>query len=303
MVATLTVLNEMFMSKESRGMDYCRNSDLLAVSQGNNILLMNLKQWPSSDACTTANDVIESEHSCPTLTSFNSNSNSSSLSHILIADNEGPIDVFDLPSKVLLRSYLEHGSRVTGITWYNTQSYVLCSADGTVRFYKLTDHHSYCSLNLFAGTCGVCTNPFAQNLIAFGTTKGKFYVYDIRNTSNPFIEAKGHLKTVSNVAFMSEFELLTVGTDNTVKLWDLHRTVCTNSYKGNMHQKCFVGLASIDDFIALGSEDAFVRIYNKWSPHCIASKKLCSSNSFVCACAFAPTQAGLQMIALEIKDT
>ena len=273
-------------------MDYSRNSDLLAVSQSSNVLLMNLKQWASCEDYSTTLNLIESEHRCPTLTSFNSNS--SSPSHILVADNEGPIDVFDLPSKVLLRSYLE---QVTGITWYDTQSYVSCSADGTVRFYKLTDRHSYCSLNLFAGTCGVCTNPFAQNLIAFGTTKGKFYVYDIRNTSIPIIEARGHLKTVSNVAFMSEFELLTVGTDNAVKLWDLHKTVCTNSYKGNMNQKCFVGLASSDDFIALGSEDAFVRIYNKHSPYCIASKKLRSSTSFVCACAFVPSD-GLQVIAL-----
>ncbi len=164
-------------------------------------------------------DSIETLHGYPTLACFNTE-NLYSPSHILVADNEGPIDVFDLHTKSLLRSYLEHGSRVTGLAWCNGQSYVSSSADGTVRFYKLTDRHSYCTINLLAGTCGVRISPFSTNLLAFGTTKGKYYIYDTRNTSIPYMEVKAHSENVSNVVFVSDFELLTVGTDSTAKLWD-----------------------------------------------------------------------------------
>ena len=126
---------------------------------------------------------------------------------MLVADNEGLVDVYDIQKKTLLRSYVEHGSRVTGLTWYEKQSFIFCSADGTVRLYDLANCHTHLCLNLSAGTCGVHISPFSPNLIAFGTTRGKFYVYDIRNTSTPFIEAKAHLKTVSNTLFVSEFEL------------------------------------------------------------------------------------------------
>ena len=61
MAANLTVLNEMYLSKETRGMDYSRNSDLLAVSQSSNVLLMNLKQWASCEDYSTTLNLIESE--------------------------------------------------------------------------------------------------------------------------------------------------------------------------------------------------------------------------------------------------
>jgi E3 ubiquitin-protein ligase RFWD2 len=149
-----------------------------------------------------------------------------------------------------------------------------------------------------AGTCGVHVSPFLPHLISFGTTKGKFYVYDIRNTITPFIEAKGHLKTVSNTIFVSEFELLTIGTDNTAKLWDLNRTVCMCSYKDNFHQTCFIGVDTLNDYIALGGEHNHVRVYNKFDSKSIVSKKLHSSSTFVCGCALISSGNSTQLIAV-----
>ncbi|XP_011408138.1 PREDICTED: protein SPA1-RELATED 2-like [Amphimedon queenslandica] len=289
MPTTLTTLRERNLLKETRGMDYCKSLDLLGVTCGNQTLLMkNMRKRSPVES-------IESQHGCPTLTAFNTMDVPSLM---LVSDNDGPIDVFDMQRKLLVRSYLEHISRVTGLSWYNGHSFVSSSADGTVRFYKTTDPHSHLTLNMVVSTCGVHISPFSPHLVTFGTTQGKFYVYDIRNTATPYIEAKGHVKTVSNAIFVSKFELLTIGTDNKAKLWDLHRTVCIRSYNDNSHQTCFVGIHTLNDLIALGGEDSRVRVYNKYDSKSIVSKSLHSSSSFVCGCTLVSIGDSAQLIAV-----
>ena len=273
-------------------MDYDKPSDLLAVTCNDQVLLIkNMRKQSPFDS-------IESQHGCPTLITFNGINSANSPSHILVSDNEGPIDIIDMQKKVLLRSYLEHSSRVTGLSWYDSRSFVSSSADGTVRFYTMTDCHSHHTLNMASGTCGVHVSPFSPHLVTFGTTKGKFYVYDTRYASRPYIEAKGHSNTVSNTIFVSEYELLTMGTDNMAKLWDLHRTVCICSYDNNAHQSCFVGVDCLNDLIALGGEDNRIRVYNKYNSKSIASKSLHSSSSFVCGCALISTEDSPQLLAV-----
>ena len=304
MPIALSVLRERKLSGETRGLDYYDPMDLLALTHGCSIkLIRNMgKRTPIEN--------IDSQHGYPTIASFNINYKnrqniSETPSHVLVADNEGPVDIYDIQKKTLLRSYLEHGSRVTGLTWYDwyeKQSFISCSADGTVRLYDLTNCHSRLCLNLSASTCGVHISPFSPHLIAFGTTKGKFYIYDIRNTSSPFIEAKAHLKTVSNTLFVSEFELLTIGTDNTAKLWDLNRTVCTTTFEDNTHESCFVGVDSFSDFVALGGENNFVLIYTKYASKSIITKALHPSSTYVCGCVLVPKDESIQLIAAGNQD-
>lgn len=154
MAARLTVVEEENFHSETRGMNYYGFEDLPAISSNNQVLLLKNKR-----ASYLYNmDTIESQHNCPTLLSFNSSEDTPTQppSHLLVADNAGPIDVIDLHKKRILRSYIEHGSKVTGLTWYNQQSFVSSSSDGTVRLYKSTDRHSHHSFNMFAGTCGAC---------------------------------------------------------------------------------------------------------------------------------------------------
>ena len=98
---------------------------------------------------------------------------------------------------------------------------------------------------------------------------------------------------------MSDSELLTLGTENTAKLWDLHKTVCTRSYEDTVHQKCFVGVDSYGDYIALGGEDSCVRLFHKNCSQNVALKYLCSSTTFVCGCSLMATEDNkLQLIAV-----
>ena len=139
---------------------------------------------------------------------------------ILLGDLCGPIDVYDMDNLHLQRSYLEHGDKVTGIDWISrdNHSFVSCSKDGTVKLYDLMRPHSYALLSLDMNVCGVRCNPFDMNQIAFGTSIGKFYVYDVQQMASPYLEVKGHSKTVSKVIFITTQEILSMSLDSTVKL-------------------------------------------------------------------------------------
>ena len=63
--------------------------------------------------------------------------------------------------------------------------------------------------------CGVRSNPFNLNQIAFGTAQGKYFVYDIRKLSSPYLEVKGHSRTVTSVIFVSKTEFLSMSLDST----------------------------------------------------------------------------------------
>ena len=93
------------------------------------------------------------------------------------------------------------------------------------------------------------------------------------------------MKTVSNALFVSESELLTVGTDNTAKLWDLHRTVCTNTFEENIHELCFVGVDNLD-YLPHQVEDNFGPYVQKHASKSIVSKRLHLSTSWLCSCIY-----------------
>ena len=135
------------------------------------------------------------------------------------------------------------------------QSFVSCSKDGTIRFYDLSLPHSHTTISMDVNVCGVHSNSFDLNQVAFGTAKGKFFIYDCRKTSSSYLEVKGHSKTVSNVIFTSKKEVLSMALDSTAKLWNVNRTVCTGNYVGHVHHTYFVGVDSTDKYIVMGGED------------------------------------------------
>lgn len=207
---------------------------------------------------------------------------------ILLGDLCGPIDVLDVENLCLQRSYLEHCDKVTGIDWISRENHLFVSSskDGTVKFYDLQSPHSYASLSLDNNVCGVCCNPFNMNQIAFGTSIGKFYIYDIRKMASPYLEVKGHSRTVSKVLFVTAQEILSMSLDSTAKLWDASKTVCVENYVGHVHHTYFVGADAIDDCIVMRGEDSSLRVYCKRNSNCIASHRLSSSQYFICGCAW-----------------
>ena len=69
---------------------------------------------------------------------------------------------------------------------------LLCQVQKMKRFacMKLSLAHSHTTLDMLTGVCGIRCNPFNTSQIAFGTTKGNFFIYDIRKMAVPYLEVK-----------------------------------------------------------------------------------------------------------------
>lgn len=232
----------------TRGFNYSEEFDLLGIVGDSSLYLL-----PNPlDSMTANGKTIESQHGHPSVVRFSPAGSPSPT--VLLGDLYGPVDVYDTDTLCLRRSYLEHSDKITGLDWTSRDKslFASCSKDGTVRLYDLLLPHSISILKMDLTACGVRSNPFNLNQIAFGTADGKFFVYDTRNLALPYLEIRGHSRTVTSVVFVSESEVLSLSLDSTAKLWDMNQTVCTGNYIGHVHHTYFVGVDSIDDYILIG---------------------------------------------------
>ena len=246
----------------TRGFEYCDEFNLLGIV-GDNVVCLTVNCSKLKNEAK-----IMSQHSYPTIARF-SPAGSPNPSFLL----GGPVDIYDTQSLCLLRSYLEHNDKVTGINWSSREKHLFasCSKDGTVKLYDLSLPHSHSTVTMDMNVCGVRSNPFNLNQIAFGTAQGKYFVYDTRKLSSPYLEVKGHSKTVTCVMFVSETEILSMSLDSMAKLWDLNHTVCVENYIGHVHHTHFVG---IDCTLLMGGEDSSLRVYAKHRCNPIACEKI-----------------------------
>lgn len=211
----------------------------------------------------------------------------SNKSYLVVADAENPIAVFDATDHELIRAYREHSKDNTGIDCCpdNPTSFASSSKDCSVRLYDIRNPHSHSKIEICPfPVCGVVYNTFNTRQVGFGSTQGKYYVYDTRNLSTPYVEAKAHRKTVSTVIFLPNNELLSTAIDSTAKRWDLHKTICKVEYQGHINTRHFVGADAKGDYIALGGEDSTMRIYHKDMPDFVASIKVGGKTSSTYCC-------------------
>ena len=162
-----------------RGIDFCHCADILAVTSNSSVLFL-----PSLS--TTPNDKIMPKHGVQPLFVLGMN-----LTTFSFLTMKAQSIYLMYKASYLLGSYLEHYDRVTGIDWArNGKSFMSSSKDETVRLYELSLAHSHTTLDMLTGVCGIRCNPFNTSQIAFGTTKGNFFIYDIRKMAVPYLEVK-----------------------------------------------------------------------------------------------------------------
>ena len=113
---------------------------------------------------------------------------------------------------------------------------------------------------------------------------------DTRKLSSPYLEVKGHSRTLTSVVFVSKTEILSMSLDSMAKLWDLNYTMCVEKYIGHVHHTHFVGFDCTDDYLLMGGEDSSVRVYAKHNSNSIACEKLSSQQCFACGCAWIRAQ-------------
>lgn len=192
--------------------------------------------------------------------------------HLVSADYEGVVQLWDASSSTEILQYEEHAKRVWSVDFSKLDPARLLSGsdDGTVKLWTITQENSVMTIDSKANVCSVQFSPISSNLVAFGSANYHVYLYDLRNAQVPVAVIPGHSKAVSYVRFMEGNLLASASIDNTVKLWDTTSVSssgncnCVGTFTGHVNEKNFVGLSvTPEGYIACGSETSEVFCYYK----------------------------------------
>ncbi|KAK8618268.1 hypothetical protein V6N13_132268 [Hibiscus sabdariffa] len=185
--------------------------------------------------------------------------------HIASCDYDGIVTVWDITTRQSLMEYEEHEKRAWSIDFCRTDPSRLVSGsdDCKVKVWCTKQEASVLDINLKANVCSVKYNPGSSVHVAVGTADHQIHYYDLRNISKPLYVFGGHKKAVSYVKFLSNHELASASTDNTLRLWDVKENSLLRTFRGHKNERNFVGLTANSDYIACGSETNEVFVYQK----------------------------------------
>ncbi|CAH1448232.1 unnamed protein product [Lactuca virosa] len=186
-------------------------------------------------------------------------------SHIASSDYEGIVTVWDVNTRQSIMEYEEHEKRAWSVDFSRTDPTMLVSGsdDCKVKIWCTKQEASALNIDMKANICSVKYNPGSSFHIAVGSADHHIHYYDLRNISQPLHVFSGHRKAVSYVKFVSNTELASASTDNTLRLWDVKQNIPLRTFRGHTNEKNFVGLTVSNDYIACGSETNEVFVYHK----------------------------------------
>jgi E3 ubiquitin-protein ligase RFWD2 len=182
------------------------------------------------------------------------------------ADYDGIVQVWDASTGQRLLRFEEHEKRAWSVAMLLCEPSLMASGsdDFKVKIWSMRQpRHSIATISAKANVCCVKFHPENSNLLAFGAADHMVHLYDLRQMRKEVFAFKGHAKAVSYVRFLSNTEIVSASTDNTLKLWDLQQQAYVRSFQGHVNEKNFVGLTSSGDYLACGSEDNSVYLYYK----------------------------------------
>ncbi|XP_059437496.1 E3 ubiquitin-protein ligase COP1-like [Corylus avellana] len=185
--------------------------------------------------------------------------------HIASSDYEGIVTVWDVNNRQSVMEYEEHEKRAWSVDFSRTEPSMLVSGsdDCKVKIWCTRQEASVLTIDMKANICSVKYNPGSSIYVAVGSSDRHVRYYDLRNISQPLHVFSGHRKAVSYVKFLSNNELASASTDNTLRLWDVKENLPLRTYRGHVNEKNFVGLSVNSEYIACGSETNEVFVYHK----------------------------------------
>lgn len=183
------------------------------------------------------------------------------------SDYEGVVQLWDANTGSELMQLEEHTKRAWAVDFSRLEPTRLVSSsdDGTVKLWSIHQEASVGTLQLHANVCSVQFSPESPHLLAAGCANYRFYLYDLRNTSQPLVCVPGHRRSVSYVKWLDAHQLVTASTDNTLRRWSVPEllatansssnsttreitdaaaaTACRMTYRGHTNNRNFIGLA------------------------------------------------------------
>ncbi|XP_047342061.1 E3 ubiquitin-protein ligase COP1-like isoform X2 [Impatiens glandulifera] len=184
---------------------------------------------------------------------------------IASSDYDGIVTVWDVSRRQSVVDYEEHEKRVWSVDFSRTEPSMLVSGsdDCKVKIWCMNQETSVLNIDMQANICCVKYNPASSFHVAVGSADHLIHYYDLRKSKQPLHIFSGHNKTVSYVKFLSNEELASASTDNTLRLWDVKSNTPIRTYGGHTNEKNFVGLSVNNGFLACGSETNEVFVYHK----------------------------------------
>lgn len=209
----------------------------------------------------SAEMVCDSKISCVSWSSYLKNKLASS-------DYDGDVTIWDAFTAQKLHVYKEHQKRCWSVDFNKMDTKLMASGsdDACVKLWHLDGDRSLTSLEAKANVCCVQFNPESRYHLAFGSADHCVHYYDLRKMKEPLRLFKGHKKAVSYVKFISGNEIVSASTDSQLKVWNVNTPNCTQSLRGHLNDKNFVGLATDGQYVACGSENNSLYVYYKDLP-------------------------------------
>ncbi|XP_048236190.1 protein SUPPRESSOR OF PHYA-105 1 isoform X1 [Ricinus communis] len=203
--------------------------------------------------------------------------------YLASTDYDGVIQMWDAGTGQGLSQYTEHQKRAWSVDFSLADPTMFASGsdDCSVKLWSINERGSLGTIWNPANICCVQFSASSTHLLAFGSADYKIYCYDLRHTRLPWCTLSGHEKAVSYVKFLDSETIVSASTDNTLRLWDLKKTsstglsssACPLTFGGHTNEKNFVGLSTLDGYIACGSETNEVYCYYRSLPMPITSYK------------------------------
>jgi protein suppressor of PHYA-105 1 len=182
------------------------------------------------------------------------------------SDYEGVVQLWDANTGSELMQLEEHSKRAWAVDFSRLEPTRLVSSsdDGTVKLWSIHQESSVGTLQLHANVCSVQFSPESPHLLAAGCANYRYYLYDLRNTSQPLVCVPGHRRAVSYVRWLDGQQLVTASTDNSLRRWSVPELLtaasssssasreiggaavaaaCKMTYRGHTNNKNFIGLA------------------------------------------------------------
>ncbi|XP_022721075.1 protein SPA1-RELATED 2-like [Durio zibethinus] len=203
--------------------------------------------------------------------------------YLASTDFDGLVKLWDASTGQAIFHYPEHQKRAWSVDFSQVCPTKLASGsdDCSVKLWSINERSCLGTIRNIANVCCVQFSAHSTHLLAFGSADYKTYCYDLRNTRAPWCVLGGHDKAVSYVKFLDSETVVTASTDNTLKLWNLNKTIsgglssnaCSLTFRGHTNKKNFVGLSVADGYLACGSETNEVYAYYRSLPMPITSHK------------------------------
>ncbi|KAJ8526259.1 hypothetical protein K7X08_028736 [Anisodus acutangulus] len=218
---------------------------------------------PAEAQCPVVEMSTRSKLSCLSWNKYTKN-------HLASSDYEGIVTVWDVPTRQSVMEYEEHENEHGVSTFAVLNLLCLCLVVMIARqiemqnmFFSQIEEASVLTIDMKANICSVKYNPGFSAHVAVSSADHHIHYYDLRNINQPLHIFSGHRKAVLYVNFLSNHELGSASTDNTLRLWDVKENVPLRTFKGHTNEKNFVGLTVNNEYLACGSETNEVFVYHK----------------------------------------